>query len=625
MNVFYVVLIGVAFTIIELMIGGTRLLFSLPAYGVLSLAALASLRDLRRPKAEPDLPCLAASALFFGYILARTLTSPVAYIAWEDRFMVIGGLMLYLITACYLTDARRRIWVLGILLALAMVNLVVGARQFAAGDGFMLFGFIRSRQYLGRASGLYICPNHLAGFLEVVGCLSASMALWSRLRAWLKVLFGYGALMCFAGIVISVSRGGFISTGAGLAALTFLSLGRLRASAPHWLGRTVLALMVMLGLAGMALAYVVPRNHVLEGRAQNVVAIRQDDRPKLWGAAVEQAKLAPLLGTGSATYLYYGRMFRDPNIQMDPIRTHCDYLELLAEYGWVGVAGWAFFMVAHLRRGWLSYRYLSLRSDGLGTAAPGSNAAAWNIGALAAVACLLVHSVVDFNLHIPANTLLLAFVFGVLANPGRRIDPAGDHVARLRSLDLLPRLALPALGVWIAVSGLPKLPGEYDSENARVALRDGHTVKALGFALHGLEHERANPMLYFYLGQARQNLAGNGPDTPTARSFRLAASEAYRAGLRLAPMDIYLLVHEGEILTRLGDFAGAEEIFRQVERDDPRSGYASTYYGFYLQNRGLLPEAEAAYRQAANSYPNETATRNLGEIERIRAAGARSE
>ena len=71
-------------------------------------------------------------------------------------------------------------------------------------------------------------------------------------------------------------------------------------------------------------------------------------------------------------------------------------------------------------------------------------------------------------------------------------------------------------------------------------------------------------MLYFYLGQARQLIAGNGPDEPRARSFRLAASEAYQAGLRLAPMDIYLLVHEGEMLTRLGDFAGAEAIFQQV-------------------------------------------------------------
>ena len=78
------------------------------------------------PSCSPGGWCLAASALFFGYILARALTSPVAYIAWDDEFMVIGCLMLYLLTACYFTDPRRRLWVLGILMALAAVNLAVG-------------------------------------------------------------------------------------------------------------------------------------------------------------------------------------------------------------------------------------------------------------------------------------------------------------------------------------------------------------------------------------------------------------------------------------------------------------------------------------------------------------------
>ncbi len=97
-------------------------------------------------------------------------------------------------------------------MVLAGGNLVVGARQFADGDSYMLFWFVRSEQYLGRASGFYICPDHLAGFLEVVGCLSLSMALWGRLRGWVKVLLGYGALMCLAGLLITGSRGGLLSS-----------------------------------------------------------------------------------------------------------------------------------------------------------------------------------------------------------------------------------------------------------------------------------------------------------------------------------------------------------------------------------------------------------------------------
>ena len=80
----------------------------------------------------------------------------------------------------------------------------------------------------------------------------------------------------------------------------------------------------------------------------------------LWAAAIPQFELAPAFGTGAATYLYYGRMFRDPQVQNDPIRSHNDYLELLAEYGLAGVAGLLLFLGAHLWLGWKAYRHFSL-------------------------------------------------------------------------------------------------------------------------------------------------------------------------------------------------------------------------------------------------------------------------
>lgn len=618
MNVLYALLLGIAFAVIELMIGGTRLLFSLPAYGVLALAAVVSLADLRRPKVPPGGWCLAATALFCGYILARALTSPVAYIAWDDEFAVLGCLIVYLLTACYYTDPRRRLWLLGVLLLLAAGHLAVGARQFAGGDNFMLLWFIRPAQYTGRASGFYICPDHLAGYLEMLACLSLSMALWSRVRGWVKVLFGYAVLAFLAGILLTSSRGGFLSLCAGMTVLTLLSLGRVRAKSPEWFGRTVLAVVLVVALAAVGVGLTLSHSKLLQDRAGALFALQQDVRPQLWAAAVPEFQMSPVFGTGAATYLYYGRRFRNPGMQLDPIRPHSDYLELLAEYGGVGMAALLLFLAAHGWRGWVTYRRLSLRLDGLGGSGGGSNAAAWNIGALSAAACLVVHSAVDFNLHIPANALLLAFVFGVLANPGRPPDAPGDAVARWRRADLWPRLALPALGLWVLAAGVPKIPGEYFCEKARVALRDGHNAAVLDLARRGLEWQHENPALYYYLGQARQTLAARTADPQVARSFWLAASEAYGAGLRLAPMDIYLLVRQGEVLTRLGDLDAAEDIFRQVELWDPNSGYAATYYGFYLQSRGRLPEAEAAYRRAAASYPNETAVRNLNEIERAR-------
>ena len=623
MNVLYAVLICLALTVIEFLTGGTRLVFSLPAYGILAVAGVLSLVDLRKPKLPANGLCLASSAIFFGYILVRSLTSPVAYIAWYDRFMVLAALVVYLLTACLLTDPRRRLWVLAVLLALALVNLFVGGKQFGNEQGYMLLGFIRSPQYAGRASGLYICPDHLAGYLEVVGCLGLSIALWSRNRPWVKLLVGYLSLCCLAGLLLTASRGGFLSTAAGLSVLALLGLLRLRQTSPGMLLRAVVSLVVVVAVVGAGVGLALRNSTLLQGRATGLLD-RHDARLMLWPSAVENFHVSPVFGTGAATFLYYGRRFRDPRLQSDPVRPHNDYLELLAEYGAVGAAAFLLFLGAHLRWGWRAFRHLSLHVAG---ESGGSNAAAWNIGALSAVACIVVHSVVDFNLHIPANTLLMAFVFGQLANPGRALL-GEEQLARLRPVDLLPRLALPALSVWLLAEGMPKLPGEYFAEQARVALRDGHEVLAINFARQGVEDEPSNPLLYSELAEARLHIAEHREATGLARaddpideSYRRDALDALRHALELAPDDSVVLMRLGETLTRLDDFDEAGRVFDRLLTWDPNSGIAQTYYGFYLQRAGRPVEAAAAYQRALSLDPNAAAGDGLRQIRREQAAG----
>ena len=139
LNVLYTILIGLALATIELLIGGTRLLFSLPSYGILAIASLLSLIDLRRPKLPPGALCLLSTALFFGYLLVRALAAPVVYLAWADEFAILGALIVYLLTACYLTDPRRRLWLLGVLLVIAAANLAVGRTSVRRGQRLHAF------------------------------------------------------------------------------------------------------------------------------------------------------------------------------------------------------------------------------------------------------------------------------------------------------------------------------------------------------------------------------------------------------------------------------------------------------------------------------------------------------
>src|SRR5262249_18701969 len=155
-----------------------------------------------------------------------------------------------------------------------------------------------------------------------------------------------------------------------------------------------------------------------------------------------------------------------------------DYLQLLAEFGIVGGVTFLLFLCAHLWSGWRSFRWLvqersgtlgRLRSDGL----------ALTIGSLRVGAAYAGPSLFDFNLHIPANTLLLAAVFGILANPGVELPYTAR---RFPKVDFWLRLSLPALALWMALVGLRRLPSEYYGEQARIALRDDQYAESAALA-----------------------------------------------------------------------------------------------------------------------------------------------
>lgn len=401
---------------IQVLIGGTRLVFAFPAYEVLALAGVLSPLAFRKATPRSDQICLASALVFFGYVLLRALTSPDQYLARFDIYSIIAGLIVYFLTAFVLTEAKTRLIILVCLLAGAVGHVVVGAIQFHNGDNWMPISFLQRFDYGTRASGFYICPNHLAGLLEVVGVFGLSIAVWSRWPVWSKLLIGYASLVCYAGVVLTGSRGGYVSVLASLFVFLVLSVRIARAISSTLQMRIGAGALVITALASVAVFFLIHRSDYLSDRTRNVID-NKNIRLDFWAAAVDQWKLSPILGTGSRTYLYYGRTFRRDAVTMDAVYVHNDYLQLLAEYGIIGFAVFLPFFIAHLRRGLITASRLGPRRILISQRLP-SHSMALNVGALSALAAYAVHSAFDFNLHIPANVLVLAFVFAILANSG---------------------------------------------------------------------------------------------------------------------------------------------------------------------------------------------------------------
>jgi len=571
-----ILLIG-ALLSIQVLIGGTRLLFALPAYGLLGIIGVLSLSSFRSVKPLPDQFCLWSALVFFGYILVRAIFSPAPYLARFDIYSVIAGLVLYFFIACVLTSAKARMWILACLLAAALVHVFVGVIQFTGGNNFMPISFLQRFDYGRRASGFYICPNHLAGLLEVLGIFGLSMVCWSRWPVWSKLLLGYATVACYAGVLLSGSRGGYLSTAASILIFGVLSAGILRAAG----ARTFLRLGIPIALAAViamgAAALLIHRSEDLKDRTRNIVD-NKDIRLDLWQAAIEQWKLEPLLGTGSRTYQFYGRQFRTEQMQRDPIYAHNDYLQLLSDYGIVGLGTFALFLVPHLRQGLRVAR----RMGGKRVAASfrlASNTMALNMGALGAIAAYLVHSVFDFNLHIPANALLMAFVFGIITNPGIQFD---NSDRKSGSSIIFWKLLLAVAAAILLVQVWRFAPGEYFAEKARISLRDNRYFSAVAFASEGLKHEKEDPNLFYYLGRAK-TLAGDAQANPEAkRSFYEAALGAFEMARKLVPLDEVYVLELAFTYDALTRFEEAEWMYNEALGLDPKSTSAKLYYTTHL-------------------------------------------
>jgi O-antigen ligase len=123
----------------------------------------------------------------------------------------------------------------------------------------------------------------------------------------------------------------------------------------------------------------------------------------MWYDAYEVFRAHPVIGAGLGTFATVYPIYSLSNGNLAPRQAHNDYLQLLAESGLVGGALAVWFMALVLRAAWR------------GAAAREPWRAGVALGGGAALAGLMVHSVFDFNLQLPANALLFLTLAAVVS------------------------------------------------------------------------------------------------------------------------------------------------------------------------------------------------------------------
>jgi tetratricopeptide (TPR) repeat protein len=248
-----------------------------------------------------------------------------------------------------------------------------------------------------------------------------------------------------------------------------------------------------------------------------------------------------------------------------------------------------------------------------------SNEVAILIGALSAVAAILAHSTIDFNLHIPANTIFVAFLFGILACPisDPAVVPENEYPSREWLRALAPLTALPFITFAVMF-----VPGEYHGERSRLALRDRHFPAALELAEKSLALDNTNPDVFYYHGEAQHYLALESNDPAIRLRLHTNAANSFERGLKLFPQDLRLMLKIGRTLDNLGRFSEAEAHFERALRADPNFGNVYAYFGVHCHLQRRFKKAENLYMKAQELGEREVSAVGLADLVRDRKLAA---
>jgi O-antigen ligase len=349
---------------------------------------------------SPLLPPLAAFAIIVAVQMALHKTVSIYNTRVALQLLVAYLILVFLMSQAYqrINHWRTFIW---FLMLLGFFVSLFGILQHLTFNGQLYWA--RTMRYGGYPFGPYVNRNHFAGFAELLIPVALVPLVLGKVRRERLVLVGLFAAVPIIALLLSASRGGVISFAVQMVILfLLLMIRRIRSRYVIFGGLVVLA--AVMAVSWIGVQQVLQR--FAEYRSSDVASGK---RASMRHDTFQIFRDHPVLGTGLGTlplvFPAYDSLYDSKVVN----HSHNDYLEALSDTGVLGGLCCAWFL------GVLFVNALR------GLATLGSSfGAALNLSGLVGCSGFLVHSLVDFNLHIPANALLF-FVAAQLATA--RVNP----------------------------------------------------------------------------------------------------------------------------------------------------------------------------------------------------------
>lgn len=307
------------------------------------------------------------------------------------------------------SQARRLAMVF---VGVALGEAILGIMQLGAGAGSPLY--FGNPFAGGAATGTYVNKNHFAALMAMA--LPMATAFWAL--ATTTAVDGSGAsvkshprhadrkvaihiaasvlvMLLLVALLFSGSRGGI---GAGLLVFSLAAFVLVWRSGS---GRAKLAFGIV-GAAALFFAAYIGLTPVLDRFSPERLSPSYENRFEIAAQAVRAGLDFMPLGSGLGTFADVFRRYQGEGLPGFIDHAHNDYAEVFLELGVAGIAAVALLGIAYLGRWVQLLRGRSSRS-----------LAHLQVGAGLGMLAMILHGVVDFNFHIPANALYFSFLAGI--------------------------------------------------------------------------------------------------------------------------------------------------------------------------------------------------------------------
>jgi O-antigen ligase len=385
--------------------------------------------------------CVTSFLIFLAYVVARFLHAEVVMDAQRSLLLFLSTFLLGVTIVFGFDNDKNRLFHRLILIDLLLIGLYGVINHIGWHNKLVMWADGYPQYFLdNRATGPYFCPDHFSGLMEIALSLALGFLLAREVRWQWRMFASVVALVAFTGIVLSKSRGG----GLTVIVMAFAVLACGFSQWPRvirWYlrGAGVALLILVLGIVCcIATAYIerfasaremqmAKARSFAENRALLIEVIRESSRGRMIAGALRAWDSSRLLGIGPGMHQNLWPHFAASpdgnrelgkwpsllNNEFHSYEVHCDWVQLLEEYGIVGLV--LFLVMASvifailmlgLRRERLERLHHNWQSIGMGYHP-------LLLGGIFASVALFVHSFGDFNLQIPATVWLLTAVVAI--------------------------------------------------------------------------------------------------------------------------------------------------------------------------------------------------------------------